>query len=133
MSSVREKAGKISLFIAGSAFRAALTVLVVVLLIWLGRTAYDFGYQVFNEQAMSPGQGTMVSVVIPEGSSVYEIGKILESKGLINNAYVFVVQERISNYHGKLLPGTYRISTAYKPTMIMGQLAGEEELEGAGG
>ena len=132
MSSAREKAGKISLFIAGSAFRAALTVLVVVLLIWLGRTAYNFGYDVFNQHAMNPGQGKEVTVVIPEGSSAYDIGKILESKGLIENAYVFVVQERISNYHGKLKAGTYTVSTAYDPTKIMGKLAGDEELEGAG-
>ncbi len=132
MSSVREKAGKISLFIAGTAFRAALTVLVVVLLIWLGRTAYDFGYQVFNEHAMNPGEGKEVTVVIPEGSTVYEIGKILESKGLIESAYVFVAQERISIYHGKLLPGSFKLYTSYTPTRIMGILAKDENLEEGG-
>ncbi len=133
MSSIREKAGKISLFIAGSAFRAALTVLIVVLLIWLGRTAYDFGYQVFNERAMDPDQAKEVTVVIPEGSSVYQIGKILKSKGLIENEYVFVVQEMISNYHGELRPGTYSFTTAFTPTKIIRKLAGDEELEGTDG
>lgn len=133
MSSVREKAGKISLFIAGSAFRAALTVLIVVLLIWLGRTAYSFGYQVFNEKAMDPDHAKQVTVVIPEGSTVYQIGKILKSKGLIENEYVFVVQERLSNYHGQLKPGKYDITTAFTPTKIIRKMAGDEELEGDDG
>ena len=80
---------------------------------------------------MSPGAGQEVTVVIQEGSSVYKIGKTLESKGLIRNAYVFVVQELLSNYHGKLEPGTYLLSTAYTPTRIMGILAGDKEQEGA--
>ena len=132
MSNVRDKVGNVGLFIASGAFHIAVLVLSVVLLIWLGKTAYSFGYQIFNEHAMSPGEGKAVTVVIQEGSSVYEIGKTLESKGLIDNAYVFVVQEFISNYHGKLQPGVHSLSTAYTPTRIMGILAGDKEQEGTG-
>ena len=42
-----------------------------------------------------------------------------------------MVQELLSNYHGKLEPGTYLLSTAYTPTRIMGILAGDKEQEGA--
>ena len=132
MSNFRDKAGKVGLFVAGSAFHAALLVLSVVLLIWVGKIAYGFGYDVFNEHAMSPGQGKEVTVVIQEGSSPYEIGKTLESKGLIEDPYVFAVQERLSIYHGKLRAGTYVLSTAYTPTRIMGILAGDKEQEGTG-
>ncbi len=132
MSNVRDKMGKVGLFLAGSAFHIAVIVFALVLLFWLGKTAYGFGYNVFNEQPMSPGQGKEITVVIQDGSSVLKIGKTLESKGLISDAYVFWVQERISNYHGKLRPGTYKLSTAYTPTRIMGIMAGDKEQEGTG-
>ena len=131
MSSVRDKVGKAGLFIAGSVFHIALFVLSAVLLIWLGQTAYGFGYQIFNEHAMNPGEGRGVTVVIEEGSSVYEVGKTLESKGLIENAYVFVVQEFISAYHDKIRPGTYELSTALTPTRILEKLAEDTEEQGA--
>ena len=54
----------------------------------------------------------------------------LKSKGLIDNALVFVVQEKLSNYSGKMRPGTYLLSTAYTPNRIMGILAGDAEQEG---
>ena len=127
MSNFRNKAGKIGLFIASSAFHIALLVLAVVLLFWVGKSAYEFGYNVFNDQAMSPGEGKMVEVMIPAGASAYEIGEILESKGVIRDARAFAVLERFSAYHGKLITGkSYSVSTAYKPSMILAQLAGEE-------
>ena len=117
--------------LASTIFKIALYVCVVVLIIWIGKTAYQFGYDVFNQQAMSPGEGQDVTVVIQEDDSVYEIGKILEQKGLVEDALVFWVQEKLSNYSGELKPGTYLLSTAYTPTRIMGILAGDEEQEGA--
>ena len=131
MSNAKEKAGKVGLALAGGVFHIALYACVLVLLFWLGKTAYYFGYDVFNQQAMSPGAGQEVTVVVQEGSSPYKIGKTLESKGLIRSAYVFVVQELLSNYHGKLKAGTYLLSTAYTPNRIMGIMAGDKEQEGA--
>ena len=130
MGNTRDQVGKAGLVIAGGVFRTALYICVAVLIFWGGKTAYQFGYHVFNQQAMSPGAGQEVTVVIQEGSTVYEIGKTLESKGLIEDAKVFYVQEKLSNYRGKLNAGTYLLSTAYTPTRIMGILAGDEEQEG---
>ncbi|MDO4648961.1 MAG: solute-binding protein [Eubacteriales bacterium] len=127
----RARAGRIGLALAGGTFHIALYICVLLLLFWIGQYAYHFGYDVFNQKAMSPGEGQEVSVVIQEGSSVLKIGKTLESKGLIENAYVFYVQELLSNYHGEMKAGTYLLSTAYTPTRIMGILAQDEEQEGA--
>ena len=69
-------------------------------------------------------------MVIKEDTSVYDIGRILEKKGLIKDALVFWVQEKMSNYSGDLRPGTYLLSTAYTPTRIMAILAGDTEQEG---
>lgn len=130
MANAKDKVGAAGMVLAGGVFKAALYVCVAVLIIWIGTVTYRFGYDVFNQQAMSPGEGQEVTVVIREGTSVYEIGKILERKGLVESALVFYVQEKLSNYRGELQPGTYLLSTAYTPTRIMGILAGDEEQEG---
>ena len=84
----------------------------------------------FNQQAVSPGAGQEVTVVIPEGSSTYDVAKILKSKGLIDDSLVFFAQEKLSTYKGQMQAGTYLLSTAYTPTRIMGILAGDEEQTG---
>ena len=113
--------------VAGGFFRTAVYVAVFVLIIWLGKSVYSFGYHVFKQQPMSPGEGQEVTVVIKEGASVYQIGKTLEKKKLIEDAKIFVVQEKLSIYKGKLKPGTYILSTAYNADRIMAILAGEED------
>ena len=73
--------------------------------------------------AEEPGQA--VTVVIPEGSSVREIGQILEQKGLVKSSMIFVVQEYFSTFHGDLMSGTYLLNTAMTPDDIMEILSGE--------
>ena len=131
MGDTRERAGAAGVAVAGVAFKIALYVCVVVLLFWIGKASYQFGHDVFNQQAMSPGEGQEVTVVIKEDATSYDIARTLKSKGLIDDALVFVVQEKLSNYSGKMRPGTYLLSTAYTPNRIMGILAGDAEQEGA--
>ena len=131
MGDTRDRMGKAGLFVAGSAFKIALYVCVIVLIIWIGRVSYQFGHDIFNQQPMSPGEGQEVTVVVKEDSSAYDIAKTLESKGLVEDARVFWVQEKLSNYKGQMKPGTYLLSTAYTPNRIMGILAGDAEQEGA--
>ena len=75
MADTREKAGRAGVFLAGGVFKIALYICVIVFLIWVGKSAYQFGYNVFNQQAMSPGEGQQVTVVIKEGASAYKVGK----------------------------------------------------------
>ena len=130
MGNTRNQVGKAGLFVAGGVFRTALYVCVALLIFWVGKSAYQFGYDVFNQQAVSPGAGQEVTVVIPEGSSTYDVAKILKSKGLIKDSLVFFAQEKLSTYKGQMQAGNYLLSTAYKPTRIMGILAGDEEQSG---
>lgn len=113
--------------VAGGFFRIVVYIAIVLLIFWLGKSSYSFGYDIFNQQAMSPGDGQEVTVVIPEGASVYNIGKTLKKKGLIEDARVFYIQEKLSTYKGKLKPGTYILSTAFTADQIMAVLAGEQE------
>ena len=103
---------KKSSIIAGGFFRFALYLCVIVGVIYIGKSAYDFGYEIFNQEAMDNEEnGRDVTVVIKEGDSVYQIGKTLKKKGLIDDAKIFVAQEMLSSYKGKQQPGTYILST----------------------
>ena len=49
MGETRERMGKAGVIVAGSAFKMALYVCVIVLIIWVGKVAYEFGHDVFNQ------------------------------------------------------------------------------------
>ena len=77
-----------------------------VLFVFRGATAaYDFGYRVFADEPVSVAGGRTITVGVAESASVKDIAEMLEEKGLINDANLFVVQELLSAHHGKLLPG----------------------------
>ena len=82
MADTRDKVGRAGVFLAGGVFKIALYICIIVFLIWIGKSTYQFGYDVFNQQAMSPGEGQQVTVVVKEGSSAYDAGRTLEQKGL---------------------------------------------------
>lgn len=94
--------------------------------------AYDFGYRVFADEPVSLSDGRTMTVSVEEGASVKDVAEMLEEKGLIADAKLFVVQELLSAYHDKLLPGIYDLSTdmkAEKMLEIMSTPAKESESE----
>ena len=70
MSDTRERAGAAGVVVAGTFFKIVLYICVIVLLFWVGKASYQFGHDVFNQQAMSPGEGQEVTVVIKEDTSL---------------------------------------------------------------
>ena len=131
MGDTRDRVGNAGVIVAGGAFKIALYVCIVVLIIWLGRLSYQFGHDIFDQQPMSPREGQEITVVVKEDDSVYDIAKTLESKGLVEDAKVFWVQEKLSNYKGQMKPGPYLLSTAYEPSRLLAIMAGDAEQEGA--
>lgn len=106
-------------------------ILIAVFLIFLGRSAYSFGYRLFNEQAVESAPGTEKTVTIPEKADVDQIASILKKNGLISDKQMFKIQERLSDYHGKMQGGTYRLNTSYTPTELITILAGHgSEVQG---
>lgn len=121
---------KASSIVAGGFFRFAFYLGVTVAMIYAGKSAYDFGYNIFYQEAVASEENARdITVVIKKGDSTYQMGKILEDKGLIEDAKVFVVQELLSSYKGKLQPGTYVLKTSMTADEIMGVLA-RENTEG---
>ena len=91
MGDTKDRVGAAGVIVAGGFFKIALYVCVAVLVIWIGKVTYQFGYNVFNQQAMNPGEGQEVTVVIKEDATSYDIAKTLKSKGLIEDTLVFWV------------------------------------------
>ncbi|MCM1174891.1 MAG: endolytic transglycosylase MltG [Blautia sp.] len=89
--------------------------------------AYDFGFRVFAEEAMTTGEGRIISIYVEPDDSVRDIGNTLEEKGLIRDADLFFVQELLSEHHGKINPGIYDLSTSMKSDEMLAIMAAEPE------
>ena len=86
----------------------------LLVLIFAGKTAYEFGFDIFNQQPVASAQeGTEVTVEVTAEMNEGEIGEMLIENGLIDeDLLVFRAQVLFSGYHGKLLPGTYILNTS---------------------
>ena len=92
-----------------------------------GTFAFDFGRQIYSEEGMTAAPGKDVAVVISEGESVSEIAQMLEQFGLIRNRYVFLVQERLSRYHGQIQPGNYVLNTSWSGNDMIARMSGQTD------
>lgn len=92
--------------------------------------AYDFGYRVFTESAVSPAPGRDVTVSITEGKSYREIGKLLEEKGLVRDANLAFVQLLVAEQRENMKPGAYTLNTSMTvEDMVNAMCPAEEEEE----
>lgn len=108
--------------------RILFTVFLILLLVLICRRCYTIGYELFNEEPVDSGEGRNIQVTVEDDMSVRDIGKMLKSKGVINeDVDVFVLQELLSSYHGKLLPGTYTLNTSMTTDEIFPILAQEDK------
>lgn len=101
---------------------------VVMFVLRASTAAYDFGYRVFADEPVSVTGGRTITVGIAEDADIKDIAAMLEEKGLIADANLFIVQELLSAYHGEILPGIYDLSTnmtAEEMLSVMSTPAGE--------
>ncbi len=113
--------------VSATIIKIAVAAVVISVVFRLAVYAYDFGYKVFADVPVSEGEGRIVNVVVSAGQSSRELARILEEKGLIEDANVFYIQERLSDYKDKLKPGTYELSTAMNSQQMLEILCDVEE------
>ena len=106
------KAGEIIGSILETIIKLAIFIFLGVLIYRGALMAYDYGYRVFTEAPVSVGEGRIISIEVKEDMSSKEIGEMLQQKGLIRDSKIFILQELLSEYHGKETPGIYDLSTA---------------------
>lgn len=91
--------------------------------------AYDYGYRVFAEEPVSTGEGRTISVIVEDGDSVKDVGVMLQEKGLIRDANLFMVQELLSEQHGKIQPGIYDLNTSMTSEEMLAVMAAADGTE----
>ncbi len=117
--------GTVELIIKIAAF-----VFIVMFVFRSASTAYDYGFRVFAEEPVSEGEGRTISIYVEENVSVKEIGQMLQEKGLIRDANLFVIQELLSENHDKIQPGIYDLNTSMTSQEMLAVMAtASEEVE----
>lgn len=110
-------------------FKVVIFVFIVMFIFRTSVTAYNYGFRVFAEEPMSLGEGRTISVYVENVDSVKEIGKMLQERGLIRDANLFVIQEFLSENHGKLQPGIYDLNTTMTSQEMLAVMAAQPETE----
>lgn len=112
---------------AKSVLRILVYICVILAIVFAGKTAYSFGYLIFDQHPMAATEeeGQDVTVIVKEDDSVYDIGKNLKTKGLIEDPVIFWAQEKLSDYSGKIKPGTYLLNTYENVNQMLSVLSGE--------
>lgn len=118
---------KIVLAILSTVAKVAVLAVALIFIYKAAVKAYDFGYAIFEDKAVSEAPGREVNVSIAEGKSAKEIGEILESKGLIKDATIFYFQNLLSSHRDKLMPGVYTLNTSMAPSEMMEIMSTVEE------
>lgn len=127
------KATSIIAAVMGAIFRVVMAVAIVYLIYRGAGICYDYGYRIFTEPAMSVGEGRTVTVTISPDMSVSDMGKLFESRGLVRDAKLFILQYYLSEYRADVGPGTFDLSTSMTVEEMMQAMVvdtEEEEEEG---
>ncbi len=120
---------RIGLGLFETILKAVALVVVVILIAKYARQAYEFGYQIYNQTPVSVAGGRAISLTIESDNTVKEIAQLLEDRGLIEDATLFQFQERFSEHHGEIQPGTYTLSSAMTPEEMITIMSATEETE----
>lgn len=113
----------------GTIFRVVVAVVIVYYIYQGAGICYDYGYRIFTEPAMSSGEGRTVTVTVTEDMSALDIGKLLESRGLVRDAKLFVLQYYLSEYVKDVQPGVFEMNTTMTAEDMMAVMAVKDEEE----
>lgn len=117
--------------IVGTVMKVVIAALVLMFLYRYSIMAYDYGYRIFGEEPMDAEPGREVTVTVTESDSTEDIGALLEQKGLIRDAKLFVIQEKLSGSKTGIAAGSYELNTAMTVEEMLEIMlaAGEETAE----
>lgn len=92
------------------------------------RRFYHFGYSVFVQTAKDTADDAVrASVTVESGMTVRTVAQELYRDGLIDDAQLFIWQERFSDYAGKIRPGTYTLSSDMTADEMLAQMSGSAD------
>ena len=122
----------IALGFMGFIVRAAILAIAILVVFRIGQEAYDFGFRIFTEEAMSPPPGRDVAVTIVQGDSTMDVARMFEEKGLIRDSKLFYAQKKCSVYDADIKPGFYTLNTSMTADDMFAIIAGRKDSEESG-
>ena len=96
----------------GTVIRIVILVILAIVLYKIGGKAYEFGFRIFTEKPMSEPPGRDIQITVSKSDGIKEVAKVLEEKGLIRDAKLFRIQEKVSMYDGDIHPGIFTLNTS---------------------
>lgn len=123
------KTGSVIGAVCGTILRVAVVIFAVYAIYHGAALCYDYGYRIFAEPAVSAGEGRTVTVAVTSEMSASDIGKLLESKGLVRDARLFTLQYYLSEYKADVKPGIFELSTSMTAEDMMAVMAADTEEE----
>ena len=123
----------------GTVIRIVVLIILAIVLFKLGGKAYEFGFRIFTEEPMSEPPGRDVQITVSKSDGIKEVSQMLEDKGLIRDAKLFRIQEKVSMYDGDIHPGIFTLNTSmtaeemFAVLLESDQKDEEEEPEGEEG
>lgn len=104
--------------------RTLIFVIVAMGLYFVGRTAFSFGREIFDEKSMtSKLDACDVEITIPADYTTEGVAELLKAAGLIEDARLFQAQTMLSDYYKKFTPGTYTLNTGMTPSEILAAIS----------
>ncbi len=115
----------------GTVIRAVVLIACVVLVINIGKKAYEFGFRIFTEGPVAEAPGRDIIMSVEKGEGLKDIAEKLEEKGITGDWALFFVQAKLSEHKGSVEPGTYTLNNSMTTDEIMAVLTGAD-IEGEG-
>ena len=112
-------ARSVGLGLLDTIFKGLLIVVAIMMISKYASLAYTYGYNIYNQLPASQYDTRTVTVSITDSMSVGDIAELLENRGLVKDKNLFWMQERFSEYHGMIAPGTYELSPSMTPDEII--------------
>ena len=113
----------------GTVIRVVILIILAIVLFRLGGKAYEFGFRIFTEEPMSEPPGRDIPVTVSKSDGIKEVAEMLEDKGLIRDAFLFRIQEKVSLYDGDIHPGIFTLNTSMTAEEMFGVLLKTDENE----
>lgn len=111
----------------GSLIIYGLIALAILFMAGQAKHYYDVGYGIFSQQSKdAPGTGKVIMYTVEEGLTAAKLGEQLEEQGIVESARLFLIQEKVSDYSGKYVVGTYALSSEMTTEEIMRVISGTE-------
>ncbi|MBO4412179.1 MAG: endolytic transglycosylase MltG [Lachnospiraceae bacterium] len=95
-----------------------IVVLFFVLLAIVCYVSFRFGVLIFTNDGVTDSEHAVTYTLrVEQGESVYQIGRDLETHGIIENRFVFMIQSKL--YKCTIAPGTFTVNSGMSSKEIL--------------